>query len=80
MTVKHGVFIRYGVTEIELSKNELQLMADALDSINPDNDKQEKVARKLAASFLALGDYAGLVSRKKSSFVMPTEEELDEND
>jgi hypothetical protein len=55
---EHGVFIKYGATKFKLSANELQLIADALEIINPDTEKQIQIARRLSASFLALSEYA----------------------
>jgi hypothetical protein len=55
---KHGVYIRYGVTEIKLTANDLQLIADALDVVNPDTDEQRQNAFNLCASFTALAEYA----------------------
>lgn len=65
MRTKHGVFIRYGVTEIKLSANDLQLISDALDIVNPDTEKQSANARKLAVSFLVLSEYAESVEPKR---------------
>jgi hypothetical protein len=55
---KQGVYVKYGETEIKLSANDLQLIADALDIINPDDTRQENRARKLSLSFTALSEYA----------------------
>jgi hypothetical protein len=55
---KHGVHITYGKTSFRLSANELELMADALEIVNPDNAEQIEQADKLARSFRALSEYA----------------------
>jgi hypothetical protein len=55
---KHGVFVKYGKTSFRLSANELELMADALEIVNPDEAEQIERADKLAKSFRALSDYA----------------------
>ena len=60
-SIKHGVFIRYGVTQFKLSASELHLIADALEIINPDTKTAIRRARKLAASFLALSEYAATI-------------------
>jgi hypothetical protein len=65
--IKHGVFIKYGVTEFELSAAELQLMADALEVVNPDTDKMKGKAQQLCASFLALSEYAASVKSVKDA-------------
>ena len=62
---KHGVFIKYGVTEIQLTANDLRLIGDALDIINPDTEKQRTRAYNLALSFWALSEYAESVKRAK---------------
>jgi hypothetical protein len=67
MSIKHGVFIKYGVTEFELSAAELQLIADALEVVNPDTDKMKRKAQQLSASFLALSEYAASVKSAKDS-------------
>jgi hypothetical protein len=61
MNIEHGVFVVYGVTKIKMSAKDLQLIADALEIVNPDTEKVERRARKLAASFLALSEYAATV-------------------
>lgn len=55
---EYGVYIKYGATKFKLTANELWLMADALEIINPDTEKQTAVARRLSASFSALSEYA----------------------
>ena len=61
MKIKHEVCIKYGLTEIKLTADDLQLIADALEIINPDTTRQENKARRLAASFSALSEYAASV-------------------
>lgn len=63
MPVKHGVKIVYGKTVFPLSARDLQLTADALEIINPDEDEVERRARCLSAAFLALSEYAESVKR-----------------
>ena len=58
MVKKQGVYVVYGLSRFKLTANELQLMADALFAVNPDTDTQLRKARRLAASFLALSEYA----------------------
>jgi hypothetical protein len=58
MKTKHGVFVKYGKTSFRLSANDLELMADALEIVNPDEVEQIEQADKLARSFRALSDYA----------------------
>lgn len=60
---EHGVYIHYGVMKFKLTANELQLIADALEIINPDTEKQTLVARRLSSAFLALSEYAESVKR-----------------
>jgi hypothetical protein len=54
----HGVYLVYGKVKIKLKAADLQLMSDALEIVNPDTEKQTGIARKWAASFLALSEYA----------------------
>ena len=61
MKVKHGVTIQYGVTKYKLSAKDLQLIADALEIINPDSRRVEKRARQLSLAFSALSEYAASV-------------------
>jgi hypothetical protein len=61
MKIKHGVAIQYGVTRWNLTAKDLQLIADALDIINPDSLRVKKRARQLSAGFLALSEYAKTV-------------------
>jgi len=68
MKTKHGVFVKYGQTSFRLSANELELMADALEIINPDTEKQIEQADKLANSFRALAEYARSVGLMKTTF------------
>lgn len=56
--MKLGVYLKHRAIEIELSKDDLQLIADALEAINPDSDAAERKARQLAASFQMLSEYA----------------------
>lgn len=63
MKVKHGVAIKYGITEYKLSAKDLQLISDALEIINPDSKRVEKRARRLSAAFLALSEYALTLSK-----------------
>jgi hypothetical protein len=58
MKTKHGVFVKYGQTSFRLSANDLELIADALEIINPDEAEQIEQADKLARSFRALSEYA----------------------
>jgi hypothetical protein len=58
MKNKNGVFVSYGKTKFKLHAEELQLMADALEIVNPDSTKMQLLARKLSASFSALAEYA----------------------
>lgn len=60
-TVKHGVYIAYGVTSVKMSASDLQLIADALDVVSPDTDKARQRAHVLQCSFLALSEYAETV-------------------
>jgi hypothetical protein len=55
---KHGVFVKYGPTSFRLSANELELMADALEIINPEDAELIEQADKLSRSFRALSGYA----------------------
>jgi hypothetical protein len=64
---KHGVFVKYGQTSFRLSANDLELMADALEIINPDDMEQIAQADKLAASFRALSEYARSVQIERKS-------------
>ncbi len=59
--MRHGVYITYGVTKVKMSAKKLQLIADALETINTDSDRVEKLARNLSATFLALSEYAASV-------------------
>jgi len=60
-TIKHGVVVKYGVTEWKLSASDLQLIADALEIVNPDTEKAIRRARALSTGFLALSEYASSV-------------------
>ena len=59
--IHYGVFVAYGVTKFQLSADELELIADALLIVNPDTKQRKQKAQKLAASFLALSEYAETV-------------------
>jgi hypothetical protein len=69
--VQHGVYIRYGLTEIKLSANDLELIADALDIVNPDTDKQRQRAHTLSMSFTALSEYAASLKDAKPKRRLP---------
>jgi hypothetical protein len=60
---QHGVYLVYGKTKIKLKPNDLQLIADALEIVNPDTEKQTRNARNWSAAFLALSEYAESVKR-----------------
>ena len=56
---KHQVQIKikHRAMSITLTPNALQLIADALEIVNPDTEEQTIKARDLAASFRALSEY-----------------------
>jgi hypothetical protein len=56
--VKHGVLVSYGLTRFKLSAMQLQLIADALEIINPDSPRAIDVARNMSRAFAALAEYA----------------------
>lgn len=58
MKTKHGVAIQYGKSAYKLTASDLQLIADALESVNPDSSKLEKRARVMSSAFQALAEYA----------------------
>ncbi len=60
---KHGVYLKYGQTEIKLTVSDLRLIADALEIIDPVDEKDDAHACKLLASFLALLEYQKSVRR-----------------
>lgn len=60
---KHGVYLKYGQTEVKLAASDLQLIADALEIIDPIDKKDDARACKLLAWFLALSEYAKSVRR-----------------
>ena len=54
---KVQIKIKYRAMSITLTPNALQLIADALEIVNPDTEEQTIKARDLAASFRALSEY-----------------------
>ena len=59
----HGVYLVYGKTKIKVSHQDLQLISDALEIVNPDTDKQTLNARNWSRAFEALSEYAKSVRR-----------------
>lgn len=51
------VKLHHRAMSITLTPNALQLIADALEIVNPDTEEQTIIARDLATSFRALSEY-----------------------
>ena len=49
--------VKHRAMSITLTPNALQLIADALEIVNPDSEEEINLAKDLAASFRALSEY-----------------------